>query len=111
LPEFPVLPGRFGGFPNPVPGWERLRQLRNLPGRMGSSSHSFATTLNQNNQQYDSDNGGYNPDNRYIVHVSSPFLIPEFLKKLLERFRHDDGGGAKRHQKDGRKDEENERED
>jgi hypothetical protein len=41
----------------------------------------FATTLNQDDQQYDSDNAGYYPDDRYIVHVNSPFLIVKELFK------------------------------
>lgn len=36
---------------------------------------SFATTLNQNDQQNDSDNAANDPDNRCIVHVNSPFLL------------------------------------
>jgi hypothetical protein len=41
----------------------------------------LAATLNQNDQQNDSNNGGYNPNNRYIVHVSSPFLL---IKELVK---------------------------
>lgn len=68
-----------------VPDGERIRPVQ-FPVEEEVALDLLATTLNQNNQQYDSNNAGYNPDNRYIVHVSSPFL----LKELLKRLHHDD---------------------
>ena len=34
-----------------------------------------ATTLNQNDQHDDKQHAGYNPDNRGLVHVDSPFVL------------------------------------
>jgi len=61
----------------------------------------FAATLNQDDQQNDSNDTGDNPDNRCIVHVSSPFLL---AKKLVKRLHHDDGRRTQGYQEDGGKD-------
>ena len=68
----------------------------------------LAAALDQDDQQNDGDDAGYNPDNRYIVHVRSPFLVAKVLAKV---FHDDDGGRAERHKKERWKDEEDERED
>ena len=57
----------------------------------------FATTLNQDNEQHDSDNAGNYPDDRCIVHVGSPFLL---VKKLLEGLDHDEDRGSEGDDKD-----------
>jgi hypothetical protein len=48
---------------------------------MGSLVCSFPTALDQNDQQDDGDDSGDNPDDCWIGHDSSPFLV-KMLEKL-----------------------------
>ncbi len=41
----------------------------------------LSTALNQDDKQNDSNYAGNNPDNRYIVHVNTPFLGTEKFVK------------------------------
>jgi hypothetical protein len=66
------------------------------------------TALNQNDQHDDKEHAGNYPDNRCIVHVSSPLSMREILVK---RFRYHDSGRTQSHQKERGEDKEHQRKD
>jgi hypothetical protein len=59
----------------------RADDLNSAP-RQRRLLHLLATTLNQNDQQNDSNSAGDDPDDCCIAHVSSPFVL---LKKPLKK--------------------------
>ena len=68
----------------------------NIPKKEKIALNFFATTLNQDDEQYDSDNTGNYPDDGCIVHVRSPFLV---VKKLVKRLNHDEDRRSQGHDK------------
>jgi hypothetical protein len=70
------------------------------------SANLGAAALDQKQQDDHGQDAAYDPNDSYVIHFASPFLMG---KNFFERLGHNDGFGPQSHQENGRKYEEDQR--
>jgi hypothetical protein len=70
------------------------------------SANHGAAALDQKQQDDHGQDAAYDPNDIYVIHFASPFLMG---KNFFERLGHNDGFGPQSHQENGRKYEEDQR--